>query len=222
MMSMTNHIGKLGERSLHAALKDYLAQPDDQIEQAVDGYVIDIVRADLLIEIQTRNFARLKTKLGRLLGNHPVHLVHPIASARWIIRQDQTGGHISRRKSPKKGSLLELFRELVYIPHLIDHPNFSLEVLLVHEEQIWCDDGAGSWRRKKWSISDHRLLAVESRHMFNSPADFAALLADNLPEQFTTRDLPRPYAQKMAYALREMGAIKQIGKQGRAYLYQRV
>ena len=214
-------IGNLGEKSLHAALKQYLAQPGDQIEHPVGGYVVDIARDDLLIEIQTRNFAKLKTKLNRLLNDHPFHLVHPIASARWIVRQDKTGVQISRRKSPKKGTLLELFRELVYIPHMINHPHFSLEVVLVHEEQIWRDDKMGSWRRKKWSIIDRRLLLVEARHVFRSPADLAALLPDDLPEQFTTRNLPRAYAQKMAYALREMGAITYVGKQGRAYLYQR-
>jgi len=213
-------IGNLGEKSLHASLKQYLVQPGDCIEHNVGGYIVDIVRGDLLIEIQTRNFARLKTKLNRLLKNHPVVVVYPIASARWIVRQDKSGAQLSRRKSPKKGSLLELFHELVYIPHLINHPGFSIEAVMVHEQQIWCDDGAGSWRRKKWSILDRQLLHVEARRVFRSSGDYIALLPDDLPEQFTTHDLPKAHAGKMVYALREMGAIKQTGKRGRAYLYQ--
>jgi hypothetical protein len=33
---------------------------EDRFEVPVDGFVIDIVRDDLLIEIQTRNFSSLK------------------------------------------------------------------------------------------------------------------------------------------------------------------
>jgi len=34
-------IGQLNEGALHAALKDYLAQPGDQIETKIDGYVVE-------------------------------------------------------------------------------------------------------------------------------------------------------------------------------------
>ncbi len=52
-----NTIGSLNEKSLHAALKAWCLQPGDQTEVPVDGYIIDIVRGDLLIEVQTRNFS---------------------------------------------------------------------------------------------------------------------------------------------------------------------
>ncbi len=39
-----NGIGTLQENSLHAALKNWYAQPGDQLEIMVDGYVIDLVR----------------------------------------------------------------------------------------------------------------------------------------------------------------------------------
>ena len=45
------HIGVLQEKSLHASVKTWYAGPEDQLETKVDGYVIDIVRADdLLVE----------------------------------------------------------------------------------------------------------------------------------------------------------------------------
>ena len=54
----------------------------------------------------------------------------------------------------------------------------------------------------------------------------ATLLPSTLEQPFTTAalasalDKPRWLAQKMAYCLREMGAIDQVGTQGRAYLYR--
>jgi hypothetical protein len=126
----------------------------------VDGYYIDIVHGGLLIEIQTGNFTALKRKLARLLVNHRVCVVYPIAQERWVRRITAEGQQISRRKSPKKGRIEELFVELVRLPHLVSHPNFSLKALLIQEEVIWRDDGQGSWRRKGWSVADRLLLDV--------------------------------------------------------------
>lgn len=218
-------IGTLGERSLHAALKTYLAQPEDRFEVRVDGFYIDILRETddhtQLIEIQTKNFTALKRKLATLLESYRVHVVHPIAVQKWIVKFED-GVRVSRRKSPQRGIVEDVFRELIRIPHLIDHPNFSLEVLLVHEEEIRVNDGKGSWRRKGWSITDHVLLEVVERRVFYRLGDLRALLPESLPAQFTTKDLPvnQRLAQKVCYCLREAGAITQVGKQGRAYLYE--
>jgi hypothetical protein len=57
-------IGTLAEKSLHAKLKWLFANDGDLFEQAVDGYVIDVVKADRLVEIQTGNFGGMKKKLG--------------------------------------------------------------------------------------------------------------------------------------------------------------
>ena len=85
---MPNQIGTLNEKSLHASLKAWYAEPDDQFEVKVDNFFIDIVRQDLLIEIQTRGFTAMKRKLHKLLAaGHPVHLIHPIAQEKWIIKQ---------------------------------------------------------------------------------------------------------------------------------------
>ncbi len=222
------HIGTLGERSLHAALKDYYSQPGDLHEVEVDGYVIDIVRGEQLIEIQTRNFAAMKTKLARLTASHPVRVVHPIAAEKWIVKLGPDGRTpLERRKSPQHGTVAHIFRELVSFPHLVPRDNLTLEVALVREEEVRVNDGQGSWRRHGWSITDHRLLGVVEQRRFETVDDFRALLPASLPEPFTTRELAgalgeRLYiAQKMAYCLRGMGAVEMTGKRGQAYLYVR-
>lgn len=212
-----NTIGTLQERSLHAALKGWYALPGDQMEVLVDGYLVDIVRGELLIEIQTRNFAALKRKLLRLTETHPVRLVHPIAQEKWILRLAGTGEAAdtrptgaapleilpethadsppvptgSRRRSPKRGRLEHLFMELVRFPALIGHPNFSLEVLITREEEVRVNDGRGAWRRKGWSITDRRLLEVVERVVLAGPQDFRVFLPEGLPEPFTARELAR-------------------------------
>lgn len=226
---LTSHIGILQETSLHANLKDWYAQPGDRLEVRLDGYVIDLVRGDLLIEIQTGNFSSLKSKLNNLVKQHPVRLVHPIAQEKWIVRLDKDRKtRLQRRKSPKKGTPIHLFSELVRIPDLIIDPNFSLEVLLIQEEELWLNDGKGSWRRKGWSIYDRRLIGVLSTTSLATAESFQDLLPDSLPQPFSSRDLalavkqPRYLAQKMAYCLRRMGVINQVGKRGRSLLYKKV
>ena len=62
------------EMTLHASVKEWYASPGDQIEVEIDGYVIDIVRGDTLIEIQTRNFSALKDKISDLSQFHQVRI----------------------------------------------------------------------------------------------------------------------------------------------------
>lgn len=220
-------IGTLRETSLHAALKQWYAQPGDQFEVDVDGYVVDLRRGDTIIEIQTRSFAAIRRKLIALTTQFPVRLVHPIAREKYIVRfpAGKSAEPISRRKSPKRGTVEQLFIELVSFPDLITHPNFTLEIVLTREEEIQRRGRGGSWRRKGWKVVDRRLIDVADTIVFESPPDFLTLLPTDLPDSFTSRDLAEAGdyslypAQKMTYCLRRMGAIEVVGKRRGSLLY---
>ncbi|HEY4718257.1 MAG TPA: hypothetical protein VIH14_04525 [Anaerolineales bacterium] len=217
-------IGTLREQQLHAALKHWLAQPGDRFEQLVGDFHIDIQRETLLIEIQTAHFSSLRKKLGKLLEEHAVLLVYPIPETKWIVRQTKRGRRLTRRKSPKRGRMENLFDELLYIPELARHPNFRLCVLLTDQEEIWRDDGGGSWRRKHWSIADRRLLEVTRQMEFNQASDYLALIPAGLSAPFTHRQLaaalkaPLWLSTRMSYCLRKMGLLEERGRQGRELL----
>ncbi len=223
-------IGTLNEKPLHVALKQWYARPDDLIEVSVDGFTVDIVRGDLLIEIQTRNLSAIKRKLTTFVEQHPVRLVYPIAQDKWIVRQSKNGRRVlrfARRKSPRRGIVELVFDELVSIPQLLAHPNFSLQVVFIQEEEIRRYDGTRNSRRKGWVTHERRLLQVVGQRLFETPKDMLALVPTALNEPFTTADLaeatgqPLWLAQKMAYCLRAMGAITAVGKRGRGILYVR-
>jgi len=221
-------IGTLNEKPLHAALKEWYAQPGDRFEVSVDGFVIDIVRGELLVEIQTGGFSAIKRKLTTLTARHPLRLVYPVAREKWIVKLAQDGsGRLGRRKSPKHGAFEHVFAELVSFPSLLSVPNFSLEVLLIQEDEVRRYDGKRGWRRKGWVTHERKLLEVVERRLFEAPADMGELVPSDLAEPFTTSDLAaaigqrRWLAQKMAYCLREMGALAPVGKQGNSILYSR-
>ena len=84
-MEKQSAIGELNERSLHRALKARYAVPGSVTEQAVDGFVADVVIGGRIVEIHTGSFWRLKKKLPRLLERFAVTLVYPVAQDRYIV-----------------------------------------------------------------------------------------------------------------------------------------
>ena len=92
-------IGMLNEGALHAQLKDWYRRNGDRIERVIDGFVVDLVRGDLLVEIQTGGFAPLRRKLELLTRRHRVRLVAPVPLSRTIIRLSDEGELLSARRS---------------------------------------------------------------------------------------------------------------------------
>ncbi|HKH75288.1 MAG TPA: hypothetical protein VKA59_28215 [Vicinamibacterales bacterium] len=188
--------------------------------------MIDIVRDNVLLEIQTRHFGAIKSKLATLVSSHRVRLIYPIAQEKWIVQSPRAGSAFStRRKSPKRGRVEDLFRELVAIPRMLSHGNFSLEVLMTREEESRRYEGRRRWRTRGWVTEQRRLLDVVERRVFEAPANWLALLPTR-NEPFTSRDLAEAIgvrldlAQKMTYSLREAGFVQPVGKRGRATLYR--
>ena len=227
MTTSPPHIGTLREKPLHASLKQWCAEEGDRFEVDVDGYVIDVVRDDLLIEVQTRGFSSMKRKLGDLLATgYRVRVVYPIPLEKTIVRLDDEGTVLSRRRSPKRGTLRDVFAELVSFPDLIRHPGLEIQVVLTEEDEYRHHDPKKAWRRKGWVVTERRLTKVVESLSITDPADLVALLPDDLPDGFTTGDIaaaagcPLRLAQQMAYCLRHSGAVEVVGKRGNSIEYR--
>lgn len=211
-------IGTLNEGSLHAALKLLYAKPGDSFEVPREGFVIDIVRdedlpTEQLIEIQTGSFGALGNKLDRLLSDHRILLVHPIAVSTILERDDRTG-----RRSPKRGSIYQLLDELVSLPTMLDHPNLELDVVLHTEIKKQIHDPSLRRRRGGWRTVDRHLVDIVDTKRFRSIDDVAALAPSDLPREFTTADIAersdmsREAAQKLCYCLRAAGIYDVVSR----------
>jgi hypothetical protein len=220
-------IGTLRESSLHASLKELYARPGDLLESVCDGYVVDLVRADELVEFQTGNFAGMRTKLAALLEGHRVRVVHPVAVETMILRIDELGVVRSRRRSPVRGCHLSVFEELVSLPRLATDPGLTFEVLSVRVEEHRVDAPRTRRRRKPWRVVDRVLVEVLEARTFGGDAGLASVLPRELEEPFTTLDLalalevPRDLAQRVAYTLREAGLLQVVGRGARGVAYRR-
>lgn len=229
IISETKGINIQNERSLHVALKQWYAQPEDRFEVHLGGFVIDLVRGEQLVEIQTRNFTAIRQKLQTLVETHRVHLLHPVTFEKWVLQVDATGTKVaSRRKSPFRGNLTDLFEELVRIPELLKHENFTIEFPVIWEEEVRCRDGKGSKHRKRASIKDRRLLDVIATHRFQTSTDFLQFIPTDLPQPFSNKSLstalclPLHRCRQITYCLRKMGAISVVGKTRNELLFSSV
>ncbi len=219
------------ETSLHRQLKEHYAAKSGALEVACEGYRIDAVRRGQLIEIQHGSLAAIRDKIAKLLKKHRVKVVKPIVTRKQLLKMDRRGGDIiERRLSPKRGQLLDLFDELVYFTRVFPHKRLTLEVALVEVEELrYPGHGRRRRRRKKdFQIEDQRLVDVGKVHRFRTLADLRKMLPGNLPNKFHTGHIAkglqvqRWVAQRIAYCLRETGAIELVGKEGNALLYRQV
>ena len=220
------------ETSLHRELKRLYAgqaQTPAQVEVRHGNYRIDAVAGDELVEIQHGSLAAIRDKVRVLLTEHPVRVVKPLVASKLLVKRARRNGPVvDRRLSPKRCTLLSLFDELIYFTKVFPHPHLTLEVLLVDVEE-WRRPGHGRRRRYRandFVVEDQKLLAVREVHSFRTADDLRALVPGGLPAPFHTGQLAeslgvaRWTAQRIAYCFREIGAARQVGKQGNAWLYE--
>lgn len=219
-------IGTLNEGDLHLSLKQLYADDPSQIERRTNNFVVDVLKQDRIVEIQTRGFGSLRKKLSALLQTHNVTLVHPIAIRKTIVKSDEDGT-CTRRLSPKRGIIHDVFEELVYLPTFLDKAGMQLDVISVHEEEFRRFDKKRAWRRRGWVVVERKLIEVISKCTFHSSEQLLLELFPHLPSQFTTEDLAletrgnRSLAQKAAYFLRNSNTIRIVSKQGNTLVYER-
>ncbi|PYG87030.1 hypothetical protein LY28_02413 [Ruminiclostridium sufflavum DSM 19573] len=221
-------IGTLGEKTLHAVLKDYFEPYTDNQEVKMGAFVADIVCESGIVEIQTGNFNKLRKKLESFLEVSAVTVVYPVPGTKWIVWIDSCTGEVTnKRKSPKKGSFYDAFPELYKIKPFLTHENFKLCIVLIDIVEYrnldgWSADG------KKGSTRCERIPVdlIDELHIENT-GDYIRLIPDNMPQSFTSRDFKKlsglslKKAQTAINVLQYTGAVKYIGKDGRLHLYEK-
>ncbi len=232
----------LNESKLHNSLKIlYQEIYEGQTEVEQDGHIYDIVtKKGNIIEIQTKNLAKLLPKiLDTIEKGHNIKLVHPLPLVTRIELQDKDGNIISKRKSPKKGSIYDIFRELTGIYPLMTNQHFSLEVVEIEmtEERIRTDEAVQSKNgrrrfRRNWNKTGKRLDEIINTRRFSKAEDYLALLPP-LPEIFCAKDLKNTIASQgdlparaaenanlIVWVLSHAGLIEQTETKGRTKYYK--
>src|SRR5262245_26107867 len=143
------------ETTLHRQLKEhYSAAVGGLVEQRVGRYRIDVVIGRELVEIQLASLSSIRDKIAALVKRHDVRVVKPIVARKYLVKHQKAGGKIvSRRRSPKQGTVLDVFEELVHFTRVFPHRRLTLEVVLVEIEESRVP---GHGRRRRWRRGDHK------------------------------------------------------------------
>lgn len=222
-----NTIGTLREKTLHAVLKHYFEPCVNHHEVRVGQYVADIAGETGIIEIQTANFNKLRNKLGHFLEITDVTLVYPMPSTKWLIWIDEsTGDSTHKRKSPKKGCPMEAFFELYKIKQFISNKHFKFRIVMTDIEEYRSLNGWSKDRKKGSSRLERIPVDIVDEITIDTIHDYTKLLPQDLPEVFTSKDLQKSAGIKMRYVqtalnvLHYIGAVKRVGKNKNAFLYE--
>jgi hypothetical protein len=226
----TSGINLYAEGSLHAQVKLHLSEPGDRFEVAVEGKIVDLLKADgEIVEVQTGSLAKIEAKVLALArSGRKVRVVHPIAVESEIRRLDpKTDELLSVRRSPKRGDVYELFGELVRASGLVAARGVTVEALMVKTAVTRKNDGTGSWRRKGDRTVDRELVQVLESRAFRTPAQWVALIPDDLDPPWTSSSLGEALgiqaarARLVLYCLARAGLLVECGKDGRRKQYSR-
>ena len=217
-------VGTLGEKTLHAVLKRMIEPDLSRHEVKLGRYTADVLNEHGVFEVQTRNLHKLKPKLTALLPYWPVTVVVPVVETKWLLMMDpETGELKDRRRSPKRGRAAAILPDLAYLKPLLKDPNLSFLLVRLEGEELR-KPSHSRWRPvTPLEFAPTRFLGTVC---LKTPADYAALLPPDLPKEFTARELAKalglPAGQGSAAAnvLAFMGAIRQTGTKGRAFLYE--
>ena len=216
-------IGTLSEKTVHAILKNYYEPDEDRHEIPIQNYVADIYAEGEIIEIQTRQFDKMRGKLGA----YPVTIVYPIPHEKWIIWIDEESGTLSkRRKSPLKGNPYVIFPELYKIKMFLKDPNLRFRLVFLDMEEYKLLNGWSKDRKKGASRYDRIPTELVREMEITCPQDFLQFVPPELEGQFTTKDfakaahISQALSQVTLNILYHMGTVARVGKKGNLYLYE--
>ena len=221
-------IGTKRESSLHRALKFRYSGSEGATETPIGDYVCDGLTSDgEIIEVQTGSFGPLREKLKILTKTNKVRVIHPIINRKYIELYDSDGNLTHKRVSPRKGSIWDLFKVLIYAPELSSQKKITIELAIIDILEKRVNDGNGSWRRKGVSITDRSLGEWHSSTVLSKRSDYNRFVPFKKGEPFSVRDLAKKagiraaLARKTLYVVTKMGLVEKTGRQGNAHIYKR-
>lgn len=220
-------IGMLGEKTVHAVLKDYFEEDSRFQEVKIGKYYADIAKDGEIFEIQTRGLYRLVPKISTFIVENRVTVVYPIALSKKIFWMDPvTGECLSQRKSSKKGKEIDALFELYGLREFLLHDRFRICLLLLDVNEYRIPDGQGKDKKKHATKLDCYPTALIDEIYLENEKDYLRFLPKDLPKVFTALDFSRAskcklfVAQRAVNILTKIGLLHVIGKDGRKNKYE--
>lgn len=225
-------IGVQKEKTVHAILKNTIEPEELYQEVPVGGYIADICKENDIYEIQTANWGNLRGKLSAFLPEYHVTCVLPIPHIKWTIWIDpETGELLEKNKGTMRGTWYSAFRELYRIRPFLSDPQLSIRLYLLDMEEYRVKDGYGKDGKRGSHRYDRIPLSIHDILQLDTPSDYAQLIPESLPEEFTARDFQdavKIHRKSVSFStilrmLSELGLVEKCGlTQRRAFVWRRL
>lgn len=221
-------IGTLSEKTLHKILKLFVEPRIECHEVKLQGAVADVFNENGVTEIQTRSYDKLYPKLQKLLREHRVTVVCPLAAEKSVRWLDKKSGVISEpRKSPKKENAYDAFKLLHGIRGVIPHENLTVMLLYLSVDDYRYLNGWDKSRKRGSERAERIPSSLIATEQLVSAEDYAAYIPPTIGEQFLAKELAAAIKRSSRYTyyilklLVACGALYEVGKQGKAVVYKR-
>ncbi len=236
-------IGTLSEKTIHAVVKNYYEPDEDRQEIPIEGKCADIYIAPQggidsisldgtrgnIIEIQTRQWEKLKPKLEVFLKDYDVTVVLPIPDHKQIIWIDPDTGELSkpgvnRRYSNDYTGFPEIYR----IRQFLTNPHLHIRLLYMDMIEYKLLSGRSADRKKYGAVRYDRMPTnLTKEYVLERPEDYMMFVPEGLDKEFGSAD----FAKKAGINTRltgyvvgllfQLGILERVGKGKRgAYIYR--
>lgn len=235
-------IGTYMEKGVHSLLKYYYVPDSDCHEVIIDDdrrFVADACKEGEIYEIQSKQFYKMKDKLGVFLKNHDVTIVYPVALKKRLIYIDPDTGEMTEpRVSSKKGSLYDVVPELYSIKGFLDNPKLHFIICFIEMDEYKLLDGWSKDKKKGATKTDRFATNILGEVRINEKRDFLNLLpgvkrvgkrkmeSTFLPYEFTSKDVAGLVGCSVSEAgillniLNSIKLLEKTGKNSRNYTYK--
>ena len=218
-------IGTKQEKTIHQFLKYYICNDSNNHEIKIDSHIVDILINDHIYEIQTQAFDRMRNKLNSLLANYKVTIVYPIMTNKTIYKIDEFGEVQNIRKSPKKIEPMSIGFELYKIKDFLLHPNLSFKIV-IFEGVEYQTTRIDKYKRTKNTRIDQYPTNIINIIDILKPSDFSMLIPNDLGifKVVDFKKVSKLTGRKLSSAIlafKHLGVISIVGKDGKAYLYEK-
>ncbi len=220
-------IGTLGEKTLHAVLKEYYEPDSSSHEVRIGNFIADIVGENGIIEIQTRQLSKLIPKLEQFLPAADVTVVYPVAREKRLIWLDEQTGELSKpRRSPHRPSEFSVMGELYPLRRYIRDPHFHFVACFLEVDEIRSLNNKRSDNRKRGSVRYDRIpRRIIGELRLESYRDYLRYLPVTVEKDFTSAEyaaalgIDRNSGRIILSILESAELVCRTGKSGRNILF---
>lgn len=221
-------IGTFGEKATHQVLKYYMQPDDTKHEVRVGRYIVDAIDNNgALIEVQSKDFYRMKDKLSALLDGNTVEIVYPCPVNRcslWVRPEDlQVVGEVKYRAYKNSCSILP---ELYTIREFINFSNLKIRLIKFDEAEFKYLDGYGPNNKRHATKINRVPVTYVGEEVLNSIEDYRRILGIDDEILFNSNQFARhtrlkiDNARKALVFLTDINVVNRIGRDSSGIIYK--